>query len=299
MNVRRRPPNPSVKVANLQFSIPHKDEEPRNILERIVWEKQSEIKLAKERLPFEELKKKIYDLTPTKDFTGALLAQKIKPAVIAEIKKASPSKGIIREDFCPSDIALSYLEGGASCLSILTDRKFFQGGFEILSEVRNTVQIPLLCKDFILSPYQLYQARVSGADAVLLIASILTDQDLIYLQKVASSIGLTILVEVHNQMELERVMRIGTFPLVGINNRNLMTFETDVSITQKLAKRFFKDLQKQNILLVSESGIATRFDLDKVQQAGAQAVLVGESLMRETNIAYALRKLIGGENEKV
>ncbi|MCY3908875.1 MAG: indole-3-glycerol phosphate synthase TrpC, partial [Cyanobacteria bacterium MAG COS3_bin_20] len=168
----------------------------RHILEKIVWEKDREIDAARDKVPLDNLKQQIAKLPPTKDFLGALQAAATKPAVIAEVKKASPSKGVIREDFDPVAIAKAYAAGGASCLSVLTDKTFFQGGFDVLVQVRQAVDLPLLCKEFVLSPYQLFQARAAGADAVLLIAAILSDQDLRYLNKAAAALGLTVLVEV-------------------------------------------------------------------------------------------------------
>ena len=185
-----------------------------------------------------QLQRQIADLPATRDFLAALRASCRKPAVIAEIKKASPSKGVIREDFDPVAIARGYADGGASCLSVLTDRQFFQGGFEVLVAVREAVELPLLCKDFILSPYQLVQARAAGADAALLIAAILSDQDLTYLHKVARGLGLTVLVEVHDAAELERVLALGGFPLIGINNRDLSTFTVDLATTELLLAEF-------------------------------------------------------------
>ncbi len=292
MEIRRRPPNPKVKVANLEYAIPHSESNPRNILEKIVWEKDREVDIARQRVPLEELMEKIEKSSQIKNFLQALRSSKNSPAVIAEIKKASPSKGVIREDFDPVQIAISYEKGGATCLSVLTDKTFFQGGFDVLSKVRSKVDLPLLCKDFILHPYQVYQARAAGADAILLIAAILTDQDLRYLKKIASSLGLSILVEVHDAKELQRVLNIGGFPLIGINNRDLKTFETDITITEKVAKDCKVSLEEQNILLVSESGLFTRQDIEKVFSFGARAVLVGEALMRQSDIASALKELI-------
>ncbi len=292
MNIRRRPPNPRIKVANLEYGIPHEDSQPRNILEEIVWEKDREVELMRKKVSLEDLKSKIKNLPKPLNFLAALRGASKLPAVIAEVKKASPSRGVIREDFDPADISKAYLDGGATCLSVLTDKTFFQGGFDVLIHVRKTVDIPILCKDFILMPYQLFQARASGADAVLLIAAILSDQDLNYLGKVAESIGLTVLVEVHDSKEMERVLSIGKFPLVGINNRNLATFQTDLTTTVDLAKKFCKELKQQGVLLVSESGLFTRDDLKKVADSGAEAVLIGESLMKEGDITTALQKLI-------
>jgi indole-3-glycerol phosphate synthase len=236
----------------------------------------------------------VADLPATRDFLAALRASCRKPAVIAEVKKASPSKGVIREDFDPEAIARAYAAGGASCLSVLTDKAFFQGGFEVLVQVRQVVDLPLLCKDFILSPYQLYQARAAGADAALLIAAILSDQDMAYLLKVARSLGLAVLVEVHDAAELDRVLALGGVELIGINNRNLATFHTDLAVTEQLTASHGERVRAKGCLLVSESGLFSRDDLDRVQGAGADAVLVGEALMRQADVTAALETLIGG-----
>ncbi|MFZ9946026.1 MAG: indole-3-glycerol phosphate synthase TrpC [Vulcanococcus sp.] len=294
MEIRRRPPNPKVKVAHLEYAIPHEESEPRNILEKIVWEKDREVTSARERVSLDQLKKQVAELPPTRDFLAALKAACRKPAVIAEVKKASPSKGVIREDFDPVAIAQGYAAGGASCLSVLTDKQFFQGGFEVLVQVRQVVDLPLLCKDFILSPYQLYQARAAGADAALLIAAILTDADMAYLLKVARALGLTVLVEVHDADELERVLALEGVQLIGINNRDLATFHTDLATTEQLMERFGDPIRAKGCLLVSESGLFSRDDLDRVQSAGADAVLVGESLMRQADVTAALETLITG-----
>jgi indole-3-glycerol phosphate synthase len=310
MEIRRRPPNPSVKVAHLEYGIPHPEEKPRHILEEIVWEKDREIAASRERVSLQQLQRQIADLPATLDFAAALRASCRKPAVIAEVKKASPSKGVIREDFDPVAIAKGYAAGGASCLSVLTDKAFFQGGFEVLVAVRDAVDLPLLCKDFILSPYQLHQARAAGADAALLIAAILTDQDLGYLSKVARGLGLAVLVEVHDAEELERVLGLETLmapsggapggsgpgspPLIGINNRDLSTFSVDLATTERLMDAFGDRIRAAGALLVSESGLFCRDDLDRVQGAGADAVLVGEALMRQPDVTTALEELIGG-----
>ena len=294
MEIRRRPPNPKVRVAHLEYAVPHDEEEPRNILEKIIWAKDREVDAARERVPLQTLKRQIEDLPPTRDFLAALREPPVQPAVIAEVKKASPSKGVIREDFDPVAIARAYAAGGARCLSVLTDKTFFQGGFEVLVEVRQAVELPLLCKEFVLSPYQLFQARAAGADAVLLIAAILTDQDLRYLQKAAAALGLDVLVEVHDAAEMERVLNLGGFPLIGINNRDLTSFETDLATTEQLMQRFVDRLRDQQALLVSESGLFERSDLDRVQAAGADAVLVGEALVRQHDVQSALTQLIQG-----
>ena len=292
MNIRRRPPNPSVKVANLEYAIPHSDGNPQNILEEILWEKNRELEIARQKVSLEKLKSQVCELPKTRSFLNALKKAEIHPAVIAEIKKASPSKGVIRKDFNPTQIAESYKQGGATCLSVLTEKNFFQGGFDVLVEVRKTVDLPIICKDFIFTPYQLYQARVAGADAVLFIASVLSDQDLLYLKKIADSLDLAVLVEVHDFSEIDRVLKIGRFELIGINNRDLKTFKTDISTTEKIAKTYAVKLNNQGIILVSESGLATRQDLNRVYSAGAKAVLVGESLMKEQDIKAGIIRLI-------
>jgi len=293
MEIRRRPPNPKVKVAHLEYAIPHEEAEPRNILEKIVWEKDRELTAARDRVPLDQLKRQVAELPAPRDFVAALRSACRKPAVIAEVKKASPSKGVIREDFDPEAIARGYAAGGASCLSVLTDKPFFQGGFDVLVQVRQVVELPLLCKDFILSPYQLYQARAAGADAALLIAAILTDVDMVYLLKVARSLGLAVLVEVHDAAELERVLALEGVQLIGINNRDLATFHTDLAITEQLMAQYGDQIRAKGALLVSESGLFSRDDLDRVQSAGADAVLVGESLMRQPDVTAALEALIG------
>ena len=294
MEIRRRPPNPKVRVAHLEYAVPHEDDAPRHILEEIVWEKDRETDAARERVPLVQLKRQVADLPSPRDFIAALKASCRKPAVIAEIKKASPSKGVIREDFDPEAIARGYQAGGASCLSVLTDKRFFQGGFDALVQVRQAVELPLLCKDFILSPYQLYQARAAGADAALLIAAILSDQDMSYLLKAARSLQLQVLVEVHDAEELERVLALGGVELIGINNRDLTTFNTDLATTEQLMERYGERVRASGALLVSESGLFCRDDLDRVVGAGADAVLVGEALMRQDDVTAALETLISG-----
>jgi indole-3-glycerol phosphate synthase len=294
MEIRRRPPNPRVRVSYLEFGVPHPEEKPRHILEEIVWEKDREVEVSRQRVSLAQLKAQVADLPAPKDFVAALKASCRKPAVIAEVKKASPSKGVIREDFDPVAIAKAYGAGGASCLSVLTDRKFFQGGFDVLVDVRSAVELPLLCKDFILWPYQLYQARAAGADAALLIAAILSDKDLHYLLKVAKSLGLAVLVEVHDAAEMERVLALEGVELIGINNRDLSSFTVDLATTERLMATYGLRVRERGALLVSESGLFSRDDLDRRVGAGADAVLVGEALMRQSDITAALETLIGG-----
>ena len=292
MDIRRKPPNPKIRVENLEYAIPHKESEARNILEEIVWYKDIEITSFKKVLSLEELIKQIDNLSPTKGFIRSLSNNHFQPAIIAEIKKASPSKGVIREDFKPIEIASIYEAEGACCISVLTDKKFFQGSYEILSKVREVTNLPILCKDFIISAYQIYKARIAGADAILLIAAILNDSDLVYLKRIADKLKLDVLVEVHDSKELDRVLNLNCFNLVGINNRNLKTFKTDLKNTVNLMEKYSNIVLKENILFISESGINTKEELEILKSIGIKAVLIGEVLMKQRNIKQAFKKLI-------
>jgi indole-3-glycerol phosphate synthase len=291
MQIRRRPPNPSVEVVNLRYTVKVQDEEPKHILEEIVWYKEKEVDRLRDRTPLLELRKQVQDLPPPRDFLGAIKQGKTQPTLIAEVKKASPSKGVIRADFDPVAIALAYERGGASCLSVLTDKKFFQGSFENLALVRQTVDLPLLCKEFIIYPYQIYLARTKGADAVLLIAAILNDKDLQYFVKIINALGMIALVEVHTLEELDRVLAIEGVRLVGINNRNLEDFSVDLQTTNQLIEARRDVLQKKGISIVSESGLHTKADLQLVREAGADAVLIGESLVKQNDPKDAIASL--------
>jgi indole-3-glycerol phosphate synthase len=292
MQIRRRPPNPAVNVASLEYRTQVANGEPQNILEEIIWHKEKEVEQMRERQPLLELRQKVREAPPPKDFYQALQVGKPQPAVIAEVKKASPSKGILREDFDPVAIAQAYAQGGATCLSILTDRRFFQGSWENLALVRQSVDLPLLCKEFIIYPYQIYLARASGADAVLLITAILSDQDLQYFLKIVKSLGMSALIEVHTPEELERLLKLEDINLIGINNRNLENFQVDLETTCTLLAEYGEQLRTQDILVVSESGLHCGEDLVKVQQAGAKAVLIGESLVKEADPGFALKNLL-------
>jgi len=291
MEIRRRPPNPTVRVENLEYAVPHRESQAKNILEEIVWYKDIEIKNFKKIVSLEDLIKKIENLPAPKDFYKNILESKVKPGVIAEIKKASPSKGVIRKDFNPEDIAICYEELGASCISVLTDKRFFKGSYEILETVRRSTNLPLLCKDFIISAYQIYKARVSGADAILLIAAILSDDDLIYLKKIADNLKMSVLVEVHNDNELERILKLKSFNLIGINNRDLKTFKTDIKTSIELMHAYADIFLKQNILPISESGINCAEDLESLRSIGIKGVLIGETFMRESDIEQSFKKL--------
>tara|TARA_Y100001978_G_scaffold141213_1_gene126387 strand:+ start:1573 stop:2460 length:888 start_codon:yes stop_codon:yes gene_type:complete len=292
MEIRRKAPNPKIRVENLEYGIPHKDSKPKNILEEIVWYKDIEVTNFKKSVPLEELIKNIENLPPTKQFINEIVDSDNKPAIIAEIKKASPSKGVIRNDFNPTKIASIYEQSGATCISVLTDKKFFQGGFEILSNIRKTTQLPLLCKDFIISAYQIYKARCSGADAILLIAAILTNSDLIYLKKIADKLNLDVLVEVHDKSELKRILKLNCFNLIGINNRDLKTFKTDLNVTFNLMDNLSNDLIKKKIVFISESGINNNLDLIKLRNHGIKGVLIGERLMKDKNIENSFKTLL-------
>jgi indole-3-glycerol phosphate synthase len=291
LQIRRRPPSTSVSVLYLSYKIAVPDAEPRHILEEIVWQKEVEVAQKRDRTPLAELHKRLPFAPPIRDFLGALKNGKTTPAIIAEVKKASPSKGVIREDFDPVAIAIAYQENGASCISVLTDEKFFQGSFDNLSKIRAAVDLPLLCKEFVIYPYQIYLARIHGADAVLLIAAILSDKDLQYFVKIVKTLGMTALIEVHTQEELDRVLTLEGVNLIGINNRNLEDFSVSLETTSQLLASRQTAIQAKNILTVSESGIHTSDDLTQVAKAGVQAVLIGESLVKQPDPGAALAAL--------
>lgn len=291
MHIRRRPPNPAIAVEHLRYQVQVEDAEPRHILEAIVWHKEEEVDRWRESQSLLDLRKRLDGAPPVRDFVAALRQSQQQPALIAEVKKASPSKGVIREDFDPVAIAQAYAAGGASCCSVLTDEKFFQGHIDYLRAIRAATELPLLCKDFILYPYQIYRARVNGADAVLLIAAILPDKDLQYFLKITHALGMSALVEVHTATEMERVMALSEVSLVGINNRNLEDFSVDLATTETLLAQWSQPLAERNILVVSESGLHSAAELQRVRTAGAGAVLIGESLMRQTDLPGAIAAL--------
>jgi len=225
----------------------------------------------------------------TRDFVGAMRARIAagQAAVIAEIKKASPSKGVLRADFVPADIAQSYAEHGAACLSVLTDRQFFQGSVDYLKQARASCDLPVLRKDFMVDPYQVYEARAIGADCILLIAACLDDAQMADLEAIARGLDMAVLVEVHDRAELDRALRLKT-PLVGINNRNLRSFEVSLQTTLGMLPDVPSDR-----LLVTESGILTRADVQTMREAGVNAFLVGEAFMRAPEPGLALAELFG------
>lgn len=262
------------------------------LLEKISDYKLQEVAQRIKQLSITSLQEQIKTAPVTRNFLAALRQNTSKPSLIAEVKKASPSKGVIRADFDPIAIAQAYERGGATCLSVLTDEKFFQGSFANLQKVREKVTLPLLCKEFIIDPYQIYLARVNGADAILLIAAILSNEVLTEFMQITRSLNLTALVEVHTLAELDRVLTLPDVELIGINNRNLQDFSVDLQTTQRLLLQRQNQINSRGITIVSESGLYTPADLSFVAKAGATAVLVGESLVRQTNLERAVKDLL-------
>ena len=257
-----------------------------NILTQIVDHKRAEVAEAKRRCPPEILQEQLTSAPPVRDFVAALQADR-DVGLIAEVKRGSPSAGVIRPDFDPVQIALTYERHGASCLSVLTDERFFLGHLDYLRSIRKAVNIPVLRKDFMIDRYQVLEARVAGADCILLIAECLDDCHLRDLYFYASELGMESLIELYDAENLDRVLRLEP-ALLGINNRDLRTFETDLERTAQLARHV-----PSTTLLVSESGIKTREDIDRVKAGGARAILVGESLMRSPDIGSAIDTLMG------
>ncbi|HSI55361.1 MAG: indole-3-glycerol phosphate synthase TrpC [Ramlibacter sp.] len=260
-----------------------------DILNQIVAVKREEIAAAQRKVPLTAMRADAESRVLTRDFEGAL-RRKIaagRSAVIAEIKKASPSKGVLRADFIPADIAQSYAESGAACLSVLTDRQFFQGQPDYLKQARASCGLPVLRKDFMVDPYQIYESRAMGADCILLIVACLEDAAMAELEAIARSLDMAVLVEVHDRPELDRALRLKT-PLLGINNRNLRSFEVSLDTTLGM----LKDVPDGR-LVVTESGIATQADVQKMRDAGVGAFLVGEAFMRADDPGDALAALFG------
>jgi indole-3-glycerol phosphate synthase len=256
------------------------------ILDEILSNKKEELAETKRQAPFADVKAKALDAEPSRGF-GKALINSGDIRLIAEVKKASPSKGIIREDFDPVRIARIYEESGASCLSVLTEKKFFQGELGYLGRIRSVVKLPLLRKDFIIDEYQIHEARAAGADAILLIAACLERQQIEDYLGIARLLGLDVLVESHTRKELDKSLLAGA-TLVGINNRDLATFTVSLQTTLDLVKDIPDDRT-----VVSESGIKTRDDVVRLHRAGVDAVLVGESLMRENDIGKKAKELLG------
>ena len=272
----------------------------KTILDTIVEEKQREMaRLPQRSLSLADLQAALAARGGRRDFVGALRKPRSGPvALIAEVKKASPSAGVIRPDFDPVQIAREYEAAGATCLSVLTDQKFFQGSLEYLKQIRGAVNLPLLRKDFIIDERQLLEAIEWGADAVLLIVAILGDAQLRHFHEMATGAGLAALVEVHDEAELDRALNAGA-KLIGVNNRDLATFKVDLATTERVASRLRSSPRNAQLatdctvpLLVAESGIHTRADVERLAKCGAQAILVGESLMKHADIGAKTRELL-------
>lgn len=260
-----------------------------DILNQIVAVKRTEVAAAQDRRPLAVVRADAESRVLTRDFEAAMRKRMLASgsAVIAEIKKASPSKGVIRDEFEPADIAQTYAEHGAACLSVLTDQQFFQGKADYLKQARASCQLPVLRKDFMVDPYQIYESRAMGADAVLLIASCLDDVQLRDFEAIARALYMAVLVEVHDAAELERALSLKT-PLIGINNRNLRNFDVSLDTTLDLLPRV-----PANRLLITESGIHTRADVQRMQAAGVRGFLVGEAFMRASDPGVAMAQLFG------
>jgi indole-3-glycerol phosphate synthase len=264
-----------------------------DILQKIVAVKHEEVAAAKAKKSMEAMRFDGESRVLTRDFLGALRTKvdQGQAAVIAEVKKASPSKGVLRAEFIPADIAQSYAQGdgqvSAACLSVLTDRQFFQGSTDYLKQARASCDLPVLRKDFMVDPYQIYEARFMGADAILLIAACLSDQQMAELEAVAMALNMAVLVEVHDRPELHRALKLKT-PLLGINNRNLRTFEVSLQTTLDLL-----DDVPSDRLLITESGILGKEDVAQMRAAGVHGFLVGEAFMRAEEPGLALAELFG------
>jgi len=257
-----------------------------NVLLQICTAKRAHVAAQKSQRSENELLAALKHFPAARGFKQALLKRKI--GLIAEIKKASPSRGVIRADFDPVELAIAYQTGGAACLSVLTDTPYFQGDDSYLAAARNATKLPVLRKDFMLEPYQILESRALGADCVLLIMAALEDADAVELERTAHGLGMDVLVEVHDEAELDRALSHLTSPLIGINNRDLKTLEVDLATSERLAKRIPKDR-----VIVCESGINAYTDIKRMQRTGIHCFLVGESLMRQNDIAQATKKLLG------
>ena len=260
-----------------------------DILDKIIAVKREELAALVRQKSLSAMRFDAESRVLTRDFVGSLRSKIAagKPAVIAEIKKASPSKGVLRPEFIPADIAQSYAECGAACLSVLTDTSFFQGSIEYFKQARASCSLPALRKDFMIDAYQIYESRVMGADCILLIAAVLSDAQMKDMEAVALALDMAVLVEVHDADELERSLKLQT-PLIGINNRNLKTFEVSLDTTLALLSKIPEDR-----IVVTESGISTAQDVKRMRDAGVNAFLVGEAFMRAEDPGIALAKLFG------
>jgi indole-3-glycerol phosphate synthase len=263
-----------------------------DILKKILAVKAQEVAAAKPVKPLPQVRAEAEQAPAARDFVGAIRTKIAagKPAVIAEIKKASPSKGVLREDFRPAEIATSYASNGAACLSVLTDVQFFQGSADYLAQARAACTLPVLRKDFLVDAYQVYQSRAMGADAILLIASALSLSQMKEFEALAHSLNMAVLVEVHDAAELEIALQLST-PLIGVNNRNLRTFEVSLQTTLDLLPRIFANGKEQERIVVTESGILTSDDVALMRSHQVQTFLVGEAFMRAPDPGRELSRL--------
>lgn len=262
-----------------------------SVLDRIFATKRREVEETKALVPMVEMERRALAAGPVRGFHQSLLDSPFHPSLIAEVKKASPSMGVIREDFDAADIARAYVRAGAATLSVLTDKTYFQGSPDYLVSARGVSGLPVLRKDFLDDPYQIFEARAMGADAVLLIVAALDDKQLIELHRLATGLGMDVLVEVHTQEEAERALR-AECPLIGVNNRDLSDFKTSIEISERLIP-----LLAPHALVVSESALGTRADLDRVSAAGARAVLIGTAFCAAPNVEAAVRAVMQGQSE--
>jgi len=276
MEIRRRPPNPTVRVENLEYAVPHREAQAKNILEEIVWHKDIEIKNFKKIVSLEDLIKKIENLPAPKDFYKNILESKIKPGVIAEIKKASPSAGIIIKDYNPVEIANTYNQNKVTCLSVLTEEDFFLGNLIHISKIKEKIKLPILCKDFFVDKFQVPLAKSYGADAILIIMAGVSETLANELYEEAIKLNMTVIVEVHTVEEAKQALKFKS-ALIGINNRNLKTLKTDINTTFDI-----HDVLKNHTgPLISESGIKTKEELLELSnKTSIKTFLIGESLLK-------------------
>ncbi|MBE9056657.1 indole-3-glycerol phosphate synthase TrpC [Sphaerospermopsis sp. LEGE 08334] len=261
------------------------------ILREIVWQKKLEVAQMQQEMSLASLQRQLTAAPTVRDFFTALQQSIYKPSLIAEVKKTFPNQDVATQDFDPLSIAKSYERSGATCISVVTDQKFFHGGFDHLRIIRHRITLPLLCKDFILDPCQIYLARAAGADAILLIAAILTDQQINNFLRVIHYLGMNAVVEVHNLSELDRVIKLEDVRIISINNRSLEDFSVNLGTTQQLMAARRTHLQNLGILVVSESGIESSADLSLMSDAGVNAVLMGDSLLKQEDLETAVSSL--------
>ncbi|MBW4642534.1 MAG: indole-3-glycerol phosphate synthase TrpC [Goleter apudmare HA4340-LM2] len=276
----------------MSYSVTNVNTHLQPILKEIIWHKKQEVAQLHQQMSWASLQRQLTAAPTVRDFFSALQQSPYRPSLIAEVKKASPIHGIIRTDFDPIAIAKAYERGGATCISVVTEATFFHGSFDHLRAIRHRVPLPLLCKEFIIDPCQIYLARASGADAVLLIAAILSDRELQDFIRVIHYLGMNALVEVHNLAELDRALKLDDLRLVAINNLNLADFTVNIETTQQLLASRRSQLQNIGAMVVSESGLYTSADLSLMAEAGTNAVIVGDSLLKQQNVEQAVRRLL-------